>query len=1146
MITNIIALYPGRFQPFGKHHAASFKWLESEFGGANCYIVTTNITSLPKSPFSFKDKQDIISQYELNDRLVQVKNPYKSEEILSKLNPKDTAVVFMVGQKDMNTDPRFKIGKKVNGKDSYFQDYKKNKSNLKGFNEHGYLIVAPHISIKIPGFGEMSGTTLRKALGAKKPRSQKIEQFKAVFGWYNKKTANMIFDKLESVNESKISTTLFSKQWWGNSLELNESISIDELKSKFKSFIVNIKQENTETKEAFVLLTKAATGKIVLSDAQKMQIGEQMKDVLKSIGLTALAIVPGGIIAALIIKLLKAEKYVTPSSFIKEVKLPINAWKNFNLSGLSNEDIDIIWNMYSLTYKKAGMDFSANDAKELQTKYKAVYLEDVDGDSIADAFIIFKPTQFGNKIALLGTNDKSSAKKELIAQLFKLLKTQGWFIEASLKIEDILSANTSIPVVTDETIIQSLVGHKGLEMMEDGYYKRKLSKVDKSIVKRLYGNPNFTSIKEVKKDPCWSGYRQYGMKKKGNKKVPNCVAEHIEEGSMSTNQQKTHNKKINKLKSFLNSNIGREFEYDFDQFSKTVFGVKMPTQESVKCEICNSSFRQITERHLKYKHNITLNEYVTKYPNSKLLAESLRKELRDNNPMKDKKNIEKIAKTKLLKYGNSHYNNIQKQQNTIQEKYGVSNISKLPHNIERAKKQLDDIRERAYASGRWLSAEDKIGYIGYRDRVRNMTNQNFKKYRELYKSVLRSREWHLDHKYSIFEGYKNNISESIIAHPCNLDLIHHAINESKNIKSSITLNELMYKIEIFDFKELLMCGGAGGHMHHVFNIEWVKTGKDLIKAFQMSINYLKKGPAAVKIDGVNASIRLITIDNKKQFVMDRGSNKPLDVKGITKAELTDRFGDGHGMIVIGGKVLDIFNESIPDITDDLKKLGLWDNPNIMFNIEYVSGSSNVLSYNKNFLAIHGLLEIAQISPTKRATKEKSYNKAAMQKLLNNLAASAGNYGYEVLGSIPTVLDGTPNLTAELNKKYTITFNVDTKEEKSLSQWLATAKVPTGNIKTIDGKSIAALSKEVLIKISDGIPLSEYIADTKDYQAAADGFAIYMATMKLGDAILEKLNSPLGPVSEHEGIVIRDTTISNKPFKITGSFIIKGMQSSFRK
>ncbi len=185
----------------------------------------------------------------------------------------------------------------------------------------------------------------------------------------------------------------------------------------------------------------------------------------------------------------------------------------------------------------------------------------------------------------------------------------------------------------------------------------------------------------------------------------------------------------------------------------------------------------------------------------------------------------------------------------------------------------------------------------------------------------------------------------------------------------------MYKIKIFDFKELLMCGGAGGHMAHPFNIDWVKTGKDLVTVFQQSVNYLKKGPASVKIDGVNASIRLITLDNKKVYVMDRGSNKPLDVKGITKAELKDRFGAGHGMITVGGKVLDIFNDSIPACTPALKKLGLWDNPNILFNIEYVAGSTNVLAYDKNFLAVHGLLEIEQITPTKRATKEKSYNKA---------------------------------------------------------------------------------------------------------------------------------------------------------------------------
>jgi hypothetical protein len=592
----------------------------------------------------------------------------------------------------------------------------------------------------------MSGTTLRKVLGAKTPRSQKIKQFKDIFGWYDKKTADMVFNKLEGIKESN----LFSKQWWNESLELNEAISMNELKMKFKKFIAALKQEGTETKEAFSLLAKAAMGKIELTDVQKAEIGEQMKDVLKAIGLTTIAIAPGGIIAGFLIKMMKAERFITPSAFMKE------------------------------------------DKKD-------------------------------------------------------------------------------------------------------------------------------------KDDPCWSGYRQYGMKKKGSKKVPNCVPESVSEGSMSPEQQKTHNTKINKLKTFLDSNVGREFEYDFGVFSKTVFGVKMPTQESL-------------------------------------------------------------------------------------------------------------IKE----------------------------------------------------------------------------------------------------------------GGAGGHMAHPFNIDSVKTGKDLVTVFQQSINYLKKGPASVKIDGVNASIRLITLDGKKVFVMDRGSNKPLDVKGITKAELTDRFGAGHGMIVVGGKVLDIFNDSIPACTPALKKLGLWDNPNILFNIEYVAGSTNVLSYNKNFLAVHGLLEIEQVTPTKRATKEKSANKAAMQDLLNNLAPVANKNGYEVLGSIPTTLKGNPDLAGELNKKYTVSRTAAEKETKTLSQWLAKAKVPDVTIKTVDGKTISALSKEVLIKITDGIPLSEFVANPKDFQAAIDGYIIYLATMKLGDAVLAKLDSPLGPVSEHEGIVIRDKSIYSKPFKITGKFILGGLASSFKK
>ena len=691
MIKTIIAIYPGRFQPFGKHHAEAFKWLQKQFGTGKTYIATSDKIDLPKSPFSFKDKSDIISNYGLKDRLVQVKQPYKAEEILGKFDPKTTAVVFMVGAKDMKEDPRFAMKPKKDGSPSYFQEYSKNKSKLEGFDKHGYLIVAPHVHIAIPGYGEMSGTSLRKTLGSKIPRSQKINLFKAVFGWYEPKTANMVFDKLESITESKLSiaevmksknkvpmnikeeTQVFTKNWWAESLDLNtnsidEAVSFTEIKQKFKKILAAIKQESRETKDAFILISRAAMGKAELSDSDKKQIGDQMKDVLKGVGLTAVALMPAGTIVAILIKLLKAEKYITPSAF--------------------------------------------------------------------------------------------------------------------------------------------------------------------------------------------------------------------------------------------------------------------------------------------------------------------------------------------------------------------ANL---------------------------------------------------------------------------------NLKESLITE-----------------------------------------GGAGGHMAHPFNVDWVKTGKDLLKIFDMSVKYLEKGPASVKIDGVNASIRFVELDGKKQFVMDRGSNKPLDVKGITKAELTDRFGDGHGMIKVGGKVLDIFNDAIPKITPALKKLGLWDNPNILFNIEYVAGSTNVLSYEKNFLAIHGLLEIQQVTPKRRGTNEIRHDENAMQDLLNNLAPSAKKQGYEVLGSVPTELKGKPNFGSVLNTKYTINYGGGKEETKTLLQWLSTAKVPDQNIKTVDGKTIAALSKDVLMKISDDTPLSEYIADPKDYQAAIDGFAIYLATMKLGDAVLEKLESPLGPVTDHEGIVIRDKSIYKEPFKLTGKFILGGLATSFRK
>jgi hypothetical protein len=173
---------------------------------------------------------------------------------------------------------------------------------------------------------------------------------------------------------------------------------------------------------------------------------------------------------------------------MNEMSIPSGKWVDMDLSRIDKEGMDNIWKMYSDTYGKAGMDFSANDANELKTKYKATCLKDIDNDNIADAFIIYKETAYGNKIALLGTNDKKEAKRDLIKKVIDLLNTKGWFIEASLKMEEILSSS-KVPVIDDEKVIMDIVGKdKKPEMGKNGYYTRFLSKASKRIEKRMYGS----------------------------------------------------------------------------------------------------------------------------------------------------------------------------------------------------------------------------------------------------------------------------------------------------------------------------------------------------------------------------------------------------------------------------------------------------------------------------------------------------------------------------------------------------------------------------------------------------------------------------------------------------------------------------------
>jgi hypothetical protein len=394
---------------------------------------------------------------------------------------------------------------------------------------------------------------------------------------------------------------------------------------------------------------------------------------------------------------------------------------------------------------------------------------------------------------------------------------------------------------------------------------------------------------------------------------------------------------------------------------------------------------------------------------------------------------------------------------------------------------------------------------------------------------------------------------------------YKALTLAKTLKTTTNVNE--HKLFSQDWwsdiitEELIYEGGAAGHMAHPFDLPNVINGKDLIKSFEQAADSLKKTPGSVKIDGVNASIRLINLGDKKEFAMDRGSKKALDLKGVTKADLEDRFGPGHGMIKSGGDVLDIFNAALPSIQEELNALGLLNDPNVMFNMEYVSGKSNVQDYGKNFLAIHGLLSVetkevqgARKMLTKRVTTEKPFDKADMDELLKKLEPFAKKKGFEIYGSVPTTFTKDPDFNKVLNTRYTVDF-AEGDETKTLGQWLSTVNsIPkTDRLKmNIEGiphggtKDVGALSKQVYFAIFGGENVDDLFDNEQEKQKALQGAITYLATEKLGDAILDVLDSPMGSVNDHEGVVIRDDKISPKPFKITGKFITGGVASDFQK
>jgi GNAT superfamily N-acetyltransferase len=151
-----IVIMPGGFHPFHAGHYALYKSAVDAFPDADVYVAATNDTSARPFPFAIKEKLAKLAGVAPN-RFVQVKSPFKAEEVTARYNPEQDTLIFVRSDKDRGSPPR-PGGVKKDGSPSYLQPW--TGKNVEPFAQHAYMAYLPTVEF---GPGMTSATEIRGA-----------------------------------------------------------------------------------------------------------------------------------------------------------------------------------------------------------------------------------------------------------------------------------------------------------------------------------------------------------------------------------------------------------------------------------------------------------------------------------------------------------------------------------------------------------------------------------------------------------------------------------------------------------------------------------------------------------------------------------------------------------------------------------------------------------------------------------------------------------------------------------------------------------------------------------------------------------------------------------------------------------------------
>jgi hypothetical protein len=187
---DVIVFFPGQFQPMGQHQREEYLRLSRKFGKDNVHVITDDKINPQKTPLSFEEKSSIIRRHGIKN-IQKVLNPYMPTELINKLDPNNTILIFAVSSKNVSKLKNFKKITKYNGS---------SKLPIKDAqNPYVYYILTNEVKYDLPSFGRLNSTNIFRALSDREAKLSELKsRFISIFGWFDANLFNMIIKKFNT------------------------------------------------------------------------------------------------------------------------------------------------------------------------------------------------------------------------------------------------------------------------------------------------------------------------------------------------------------------------------------------------------------------------------------------------------------------------------------------------------------------------------------------------------------------------------------------------------------------------------------------------------------------------------------------------------------------------------------------------------------------------------------------------------------------------------------------------------------------------------------------------------------------------------------------------------------------------------------